>query len=219
MYLNGQQPMRVNDRVSLVGVQRRGILNQAAFLSVYAHATESAPVLRGVAVLRRVTCTDIPSPTSLNLNVVPPVPDPSKTTRERFAVHSKDPACAACHNRIDPLGFSFEGLDGMGRERKMENGRPIDSRATLSGGFSFDGSYADSSELSLRLADSPELRSCFARQLFRYAAARSGAQAEAAEARFVDSIMALPADARGKFAELVVAFVASDAFIERGVSP
>lgn len=219
MYLNGQQPMRTNDRVSLAGVKRRGILNQGAFLSVYAHATETAPVLRGVALLRRVTCTDIPSPTSLNINVVPPVPDPNKTTRERFTVHSQDPGCAGCHTKIDPLGFSFEGLDGMGRERKQENGRPIDSRTTLASGFSFDGSYADSSELALRLADSPEVRTCFARQLFRYAAARSDASAQPAEASFMNTVMALPADARGKFAELIVAFVASDAFVQRGVSP
>jgi hypothetical protein len=73
--------------------------------------------------------------------------------------------------------------------------------------------------LALRVADSPEVRSCFARQLFRYAAARSDASAQAAEAGFLDSVMALPAGARGKFAELIVAFVTSDAFIQRGVSP
>lgn len=219
MYLNGQAPMRQNDHVSLTGVRRRGILNQGAFLSVYAHATETAPVLRGVAVLRRVACIDIPSPTSLNLNVVPPVPDPAKTTRERFTVHSQDAACKGCHGSIDALGFTFEGLDGMGRARTMENNRPIDSKTALSAGYSFDGNYADSAELALRLADSKELRECFARQLFRYAAARSDAVAKGAEASFMASVAALPAESQGKFAELIVAFVGSDAFVQRGVSP
>jgi hypothetical protein len=219
MYLNGQQPMRSGNHVSLSSVRRRGILNQGAFLSVYAHATETAPVLRGVAVLRRVVCADIPSPTSLNLNVVPPVPDPAKTTRERFTVHSADPACKSCHGSIDALGFTFEALDGMGRARTMENNRPVDSKTTLSSGYSFDGDYADSAELAMRLADSTELRTCFARQLFRYAAARSDAAAKGAEASFMASVAALPAESRGKFGDLMVAFIASDAFVQRGVSP
>ena len=216
MYLNGQAPARDAGHVSLASVRRRGILNQGAFLSVYAHATETAPVLRGVAVLRRVACVDIASPTSLNINVVPPVPDLSKTTRERFAVHSADPACKSCHGSIDALGFSFEALDGMGRERQMENNRPVDSTTMLSAGYSFDGSYADSTDLALKLADSKELQACFARQLFRFAAARSDAEAESS---FMTQVAALPDGARGKFAELIVAFIGSDAFVQRGANP
>lgn len=211
--------MRQAERVSLASVRRRGILNQGAFLSVYAHATETAPVLRGVAVLRRVACIDIPSPTSLNLNVVPPVPDPAKTTRERFTIHSQDAACKSCHGSIDALGFTFEGLDGMGRERKLENARPIDSKTSLTAGYSFDGDYADSAALAMRLADSEEVRACFARQLFRFAAARSDTAAKRAEASFMTSVAALPAETQGKFSDLIVAFIASDAFVQRGVSP
>jgi hypothetical protein len=216
MYLNGQAPARDAGHVSLATVRRRGILNQGAFLSVYAHATETAPVLRGVAVLRRVACVDIPSPTSLNINVVPPVPDPSKTTRERFAIHSQDPACKSCHGSIDALGFSFEALDGMGRERHMENNHPVDGTTLLNAGYSFDGSYADSAELAMKLAGSKELQTCFARQVFRYAAARTDADAEAG---FMAQVAALPDAARGKFAELIVAFIASDAFVQRGANP
>jgi Protein of unknown function (DUF1592)/Protein of unknown function (DUF1588)/Protein of unknown function (DUF1595)/Protein of unknown function (DUF1587)/Protein of unknown function (DUF1585) len=222
MYLNssgGEAPARTEGRVSLAGVRRRGVLNQGAFLSVYAHATETAPVLRGVALLRRMLCVNIPSPTTLNLNVVPPVPDPTKTTRERFSVHSQDAACAGCHDSIDAIGFSFEGLDGMGRERQTENGRPIDSHTSLMGGYSFDGDYADSAELALRLADSAELERCFARQLFRYAAARSDASSQPAEDAYLSEVESLPAEARGKFAELIEAFVASDAFVQRGANP
>src|SRR5204862_6881025 len=50
---------------------RRGILNQGAFLSVYAHASETGPVLRGVAVLRRVTCNPVQSPSEIKLTVPP----------------------------------------------------------------------------------------------------------------------------------------------------
>jgi hypothetical protein len=221
MYLNlsgGQQITRSNGRVSLREVRRRGILNQAAFLSVYAHATETAPVLRGIAVLRRVACVNIASPTSLNLNVVPPLPDPTKTTRERFAIHSKDPVCASCHKSIDAIGFSFEALDAMGRARNTDNGRPVDSRTSLESGYDFDGSYADSIDLAQELAGSAAVETCFARQLFRYAAARSDSSAQEAEDAFVASVATLPAAARGKFADVLLAYVGSDAFIQRGAS-
>ncbi|HET8938051.1 MAG TPA: DUF1592 domain-containing protein [Polyangiales bacterium] len=218
MYLNmqgGNQITRTDGMVSLASVRRRGILGQGAFLSVYAHAHETAPVLRGVAVLRRVLCMNIPAPTSLNVNIVPPVQDASKTTRERFAVHSKDSACSSCHKTIDPIGFSFEWLDGMGRERMMENGHPIDSSAQLMAGLSVDGSYPDSAALSAKIGTSPELASCFAKRLFHSAAA-ANTDGAAVEQSFVAQVEAMPPESRGKLQELLVAFAGSELFVKRG---
>jgi hypothetical protein len=172
-------------------------------------------VLRGVAVLRRLICFNVPAPTTLNLNIVPPVQDPSKTTRERFAVHSKDPTCAACHRNIDPIGFSFEWLDGMGRERQMENGHPVDSAVALMAGLSVDGMYADSGALSQRIAQSPELVQCFARRTFHSAAASNTDGAPVEEA-FLAALNALPESDRGKLQEVLVAFVGSELFVQRG---
>jgi len=218
MYLNlsgDAQIQREDGVVSLAAVRRRGILSQGAFLSVYAHAHETAPVLRGVAVLRRLLCFNVPAPTSLNVNIVPPVQDPSKTTRERFAIHSQDAACAACHQNIDPIGFSFEWLDGMGRERDMENGHPIDSSASLTAGLTLDGMYSDSAALSQQIAQSPELVKCFAKRLFHSAAA-TDTSAAAVEDAFVAAIDALPEGERGKLQEVLVTFVSSDLFVQRG---
>jgi hypothetical protein len=218
MYYGGAAvPARTNGRVSLAGIRRRGVLNQAAFLSVYAHATETAPVLRGVAVLRRLACIDVPSPASLNINVVPPVPDPAKTTRERFATHATDPVCAACHTNIDAFGFSFENMDGMGKERTDEAGRPVDSSAAVAVAMDFDGTYRDSSELVTRMATSSAVRACFARHLFRYAAARSDKTVAAAERAFVNGWNGMPN--AGSLGDLLVAWVGSDAFVERRADP
>lgn len=194
---------------------RRGLLNQGAFLSVYAHATETAPVLRGVAVLRRVACIDIPSPVELNINVVPPVPDPTKTTRERFEIHSTDPACRACHNQIDPFGFSFERFDGMGMARTTDNGHPIDSAVTVAMGTDFDGTYPDSNALALTLSTSPTVRSCFARNVFRASVGRSGKEAAESEASFLKVWEKLPEGEQGKLVETLIAYVKSDLFSHR----
>ena len=170
-------------RVDLPG--RLGILNQGAFLSVFAHAHETAPVLRGVAVMRRVACFDVGDPVSLTTAVVPPAPDPSKTTRERFAVHGAS-SCAACHDNIDNFGFAFEGFDGMGAVRpgNMDNGKPVDSHVAIAG-TDFDGSYADSNALVKAMSTSKQVRDCFARHIFRALAATSAPDLKPSEDDFV----------------------------------
>lgn len=194
---------------------RRGIINQGAFLSVHAHAHESTPVLRGLAIARRIACLSIPSPSSLNINVVPPVPDPNQTTRERFAVHSTDPECANCHSTIDAFGNAFEQFDGMGQYRETENSRPVDSTTVISVGVDFDGSYQDSNELAEALAQSPDVRSCFARQLFRAAVARSDNSITKAENAFVAEVEALPLEQQGNVIDALVTLVSGPLFTHR----
>lgn len=162
---------------------RLGILNQPAFLSVFAHAHEPAPVLRGVAVARRIACMHLADPSSAGLSVVPPPPDPNKSTRERFAIHAQDAGCAGCHKLIDNFGFAFEHFDGMGAYRADDHG-PVNSSVVV-GGTDFDGSFADSNELALALSTSPQVRQCFARQMFRGLAATSDLTLRASEDDFV----------------------------------
>jgi len=179
--------------------ERRGMLNQAAFLSVYAHASETAPVLRGLAVLRRVACKIVPSPSEIKLTVPPLQPDPSKTTRERLDVHTKDPMCANCHKAIDSLGFPFEQYDGMGQVQEpdsngkpTDNGKPVDSSSTVAVNLDFDGDYADSNQLASALAGSAAVRECFARNIFRASSGRSNTDVKAAEQAFVDYWSTVP---------------------------
>jgi hypothetical protein len=203
-------------------VDRIGILNQAAFLSVYANAHESHPVLRGVAIGRRVACLELPSPTTLNIQVVPPVPDPEKTTRQRFEIHSEDSMCASCHDVIDPFGFAFEQFDGMGAHRPVgtdgktkENGKDVDSSVTVATGLDFDGSYADSNQLAAALSQSEAVRACFARFMFRAASATSDAVVKPSEDAFVEAWRAIPAAAQGNILETLVAYVKSPSFAAR----
>lgn len=164
--------------------KRLGILNQGAFLSVFAHADGTAPVLRGVALMRRLACIPLPNPIDLNISVVPPPPDPTKSTRERFSIHATDTTCAGCHKQIDNFGFAFEQLDGMGQLRTMDGPHPVDSSAVITG-TDFDGSYADSNELVTVMATSPQVRECFARHVFRALAATSAPELRASEDGFV----------------------------------
>jgi hypothetical protein len=62
-----------------------------------------------------------------------------QTVRARLELHRADPACAACHDRIDPVGFALENFDELGRWRDHDDGRPIDATAVMPEGESIDG--------------------------------------------------------------------------------
>jgi hypothetical protein len=202
-------------RTSLAAVKRRGILNQGAFLSVFATNNGSHPVFRGVALMRRIACLETPDPGALGIVVSFPAADADKTTRERFEVHSSDPGCAGCHATIDAFGFALEGFDGMGKTRTEDNGRPIDTSVVLETGSDVDGTYADSVELLGALARSDSVRACLARQLFRSSAGRSDQSVLDAENAFVDVWQRLPAAQQDRLADVLVAFVKSPSFVER----
>lgn len=195
---------------------RPGLLNRAAFLSVYSHAQETSPVMRGAAVLRRIDCFDIEFPASLAVQIVAPPPDPTQTTRQRFSIHSQDAVCAECHNRIDPLGFSFEQFDGMGafRTTETEQNHPIDSATEVASGADYDGPYTSSTELTAALAVSDHVRECFARYMFR-ANVAEGTSAKSTEDGFIDSWAKLEPGDQQSLVEIMIQFATSDLSVYR----
>jgi len=205
---------------SLTAAGRRGVMNQAAFLSVFAHASESGPVLRGVAIMRQIACMPLRSPTELNIDVTPPAFDATKTTRQRFTAHATDALCASCHASIDSFGFAFEDYDGMGNARPVvaghptENGLMVDTSAVISG-TDFDGTYADSNALALAMSKSAQVRTCLARQLFRSSTGRSDDSVKGSEDAFVQFWKQLSAAQQGSVLETLVAYVKNPTFIQR----
>jgi len=151
--------------------ERAGLLTHPALLAVTSKFDSTSPVFRGAFVLRNLLCEELPPP-SKDIDVTPPEFDPTKTTRERFAAHTDSPACAPCHERIDPVGFSLENFDAIGRYRSEENGLPIDSSGGVPSIGIADGSLHGGAELSRAIAKSAELSRCFARGWWRFALGR-----------------------------------------------
>lgn len=162
--------------VSIAGVRDGGVLGHASVLTTYALSTGSSPIHRGVLVREHLLCEELPPPPS-NLDVSPPEVDPNLSTRERYAQHASDPACASCHNKIDPIGFGFEHYGGLGEWQDQDAGKAVDATGDLDG-IDFDGV----AELSGLLLDDSRLSTCYTQTARRWA---SGAQACGEEARLV----------------------------------
>jgi hypothetical protein len=200
-----------NGRASLTGTGRVGILQQGAFLAANSAANISSPIRRGAVFLDRVTCVPSLPPSFSGVVIKQPTPDPNATTRELFASHAAAPLCTACHERLDGVGFLFESFGPIGEERSEENGRPIDTSGQLKSWIDVDGPVANSVELSYRLAQSENIRRCFARQLYRYAAA---AHDPNREETFLNGLQAEGAISDRVHA-LIPSFVASKSFLLR----
>jgi hypothetical protein len=129
-------------RVSFAGDparQRGGLLRQGSILTVTSYATRTSPVIRGKWILDNIMGTPPPDPPpnvpSLDDNVIAA----SLPMRERLAQHRKNATCAACHKVMDPVGFSLENFDAIGRWRDLEDHKPIDAAGGLADGSTFTG--------------------------------------------------------------------------------
>lgn len=113
--LRGSVPVRTALPADSV---RGGVLTQAAVLKVTADGTRTSPVLRGAWVLDRLLGTP-PTPPPPNIPPIEPDIRGATTIREQLAAHRNTPACATCHNQIDPPGFALECFDPIGNYREF----------------------------------------------------------------------------------------------------
>ena len=121
------------------GIPRGGLLRHGSILTATSYATRTSPVIRGNWILENFLGTPPPPPPPN----VPTLEENSVSAklpfRERLAAHREKAVCASCHDVMDPVGFSLENFDAVGRWRDREKGEPIDSRGRLPGGNDFSG--------------------------------------------------------------------------------
>lgn len=131
-----QQP----DRVQLPeGSHRGGLLGMAAVHAVSSYPRRTSPVLRGKWILEAMLGTPPPPPPPNVPELKEHAGEKPATLRDRLLQHRANPVCAACHDRIDPLGFGLENFDVVGVWRDRDAGLPIDAKGELPDGTRFDG--------------------------------------------------------------------------------
>ncbi|KAA3612907.1 MAG: DUF1592 domain-containing protein [Planctomycetota bacterium] len=198
-------------RVSLKDQPRRGLLTHAGILTLTSQPNRTSPVKRGLWVLD-------------NLLGTPPPPPPPNTPaldegdsviqaaslRERLAQHRQDPACAACHDSMDPLGLGLENFDPLGRWRDQDGSHPIDASGELPDGRRFQGPL----DLIAILQRDPAFLHCLTEKLYVYALGRG---VQASDGPILDQILAGLNPQKPTFADMVEGIILSPAFRFRRV--
>jgi hypothetical protein len=120
---------------------RGGLLGQGSVLTLTSYGTRTSPVVRGKWILE-------------NLLAAPPPPPPpnipalaEKATdgrvlslREAMEQHRRNPACASCHARMDPLGFALENFNAVGAwQTRAGDGAALNVSGVMPDGTKFDG--------------------------------------------------------------------------------
>jgi hypothetical protein len=128
-------------RVALEDPRRFGLLGQASVLTVTSYPNRTAPTIRGKWVLEQLLGTPPPPPPPNVPSLKDDASTKAMTMRQRMEQHRANPTCAVCHKMMDPLGFSLENFDGLGRWRDSTGigTGPIDSSGVLPDGTTFDG--------------------------------------------------------------------------------
>jgi Protein of unknown function (DUF1588)/Protein of unknown function (DUF1585) len=147
--------------------QRTGILTHPYLMAGFAYTATSSPIHRGVFIARSVLGRSL-RPPPMAVSPLPVELHADLTTRERITLQTKPEACQSCHTMINPLGFTLENFDAVGRFRTEDAGKPIDP----SGGYRRRNGdlvkFQGVRDLANFLAKSDETQSAFVEQLFHY---------------------------------------------------
>ena len=194
--------------VELRDSRRGGLLGQASILTLTSYPNRTSVTMRGKWILE-------------NLFGMPPPPQPPDvpkleeashagkrlTLREAMSLHSKNPTCASCHVRMDPIGFALENYDAIGRWRTEDADAPIDASGELPGGVTFDGPGELKQVLATDFGDA--FVATVAEKLLAYALGRGVEYYDKATVR---SIVRQAARNDYRLADLIVTIVQSTPF-------
>ena len=192
--------------------ERKGLLTTAGLLTLYSGTTRTSPTKRGVTVLRKLLCQQLPEPDldeEEQARADEILEDETLSNRERAELHATDPECKFCHAAFDPVGLSLEHFSADGRYRETQGEHEIDDSVTW-GNISWEGAL----ELADVLRENENVPSCLVRQYFRFATGKleNDWQRQVLEEEVVTSFKT----GGYRFKDMITAFFASAAVQARG---
>jgi hypothetical protein len=117
-----------------------GLLGQGTILAVTSYPNRTSVVQRGKWILENLLAAPPPPPPAVIPELKAHGSDgKALTMRQQMVQHRADPICAGCHARMDPIGFSLENYDAIGRWRNKDADSPIDASGKFPDGTTFEG--------------------------------------------------------------------------------
>ena len=159
-------------KVDVDPAQRAGILTHPYLMTGLAYHKDSSPIHRGVFIARNLLGRRLKQPP----DAVAPLTEefnPKMTTRERVEHQTKEIGCMNCHSVINPLGFSLENFDAVGRFRTEEKKKPIDVATIYKTPAGESVPLHGARELADFLANDEIAQKSFISQLFHHYAKQS----------------------------------------------
>lgn len=117
-------------RVSFDPGQRAGIVTHPYLLSSFAYSRTTSPIHRGVFLTRNIVGLSLKSP-PMAVAFEESHFKPGLTMREKVTELTRDGNCMSCHSLINPLGFSLENFDAIGRWRTKDENKPVNPVSEL----------------------------------------------------------------------------------------
>lgn len=157
----GFQPVKFNPAL------RAGVLTHPYLLARLAHHEITSPIQRGVFLTRNILGGILKPPPEANA-FDDHIFDPAMTMREKVVELTRNKSCMTCHETINPLGFSLENFDPVGRFRTTEAGKPINPHSDFQ---TLDGDVihlAGPRDVANYAVHSETARQGFIRQFFQY---------------------------------------------------
>jgi len=154
-------------KVKVDAGRRAGVLTHPYLMTSFAHSSESSPIHRGVFLARGVLGLSLRPPPEA-VAPLPPQLHPNLTTRERVELQTKATTCMSCHAIINPLGFTLENFDAVGRYRDKDHDKPVNASGSYRRRDGKTITVNGARELAAFLAGSDEAHEAFVEQLFHY---------------------------------------------------
>ncbi len=202
--------MKSKDAVELVeganAFNRGGVLRMGVMLTTTSAPLRTSPVKRGDWILRRILGTPTPPPPA-DAGTIPRDDNAfnGQTLREQLAAHKRNASCAACHLKIDPLGFPLEGFDPVGRTRdKYFDGKPVDVTGEFADKTMISGTAG---LLTFLQSQDKQVTRMLARKMLGYALGRT---VQASDRPLLDEMAA--AGGNATFSDLAVKIITSRQF-------
>lgn len=154
-------------KVTLPEGERAGILTHPYLLSAMAYSRTSSPIHRGVFLCRNILGVKLKNP-SIAASFEDAKFDPSLTMREKVTSLTKGGNCAGCHALINPLGFTLENFDTMGRWRTVDNHKPVDTAVEYESEEGGTVHFKGPRDVARHAVRSPFAHEIFIRHLFQH---------------------------------------------------
>jgi hypothetical protein len=177
LYLNGrlarfygveevaQPPDAAFQKVVMPARTCAGILSHPYLMATFAYTGTTSPIHRGVFLSRNVLGVPLRPPPEA-FTPLPAELHPELTTRERVALQTRPQQCQSCHSVINPLGFTLENFDAVGRYRDQEKGKPIDASGSFETRTGQQVKFSTFRDLATFLAGSEDAQDAFIERLF-----------------------------------------------------